>query len=80
MAPLPRHAIDGVVEEAIAALCLEHCADTVVGGSSGAGGGGGRGLSGGERRRVSIGVELVGLPRVLFHLEEWRLMRMLPLH
>jgi ABC-type uncharacterized transport system YnjBCD ATPase subunit len=50
-----------VAEQAIDALGLRDCADTLVGGAGGV-----RGLSGGERRRVSIGVELVGLPRVLY--------------
>jgi ABC-type multidrug transport system ATPase subunit len=58
---LSSETISEIVRQAIDALGLKRCADTVVGGIGGL-----RGLSGGERRRVSIGVELVGLPRVLF--------------
>jgi ABC-type multidrug transport system ATPase subunit len=48
------------VDEVLHMLGLAHVADTVVGGN------GKRGISGGERRRVSIGVELVTSPSVLF--------------
>jgi ABC-type multidrug transport system ATPase subunit len=61
-AAISKESIDAIVSQAIDALRLRHCAETMVGGV----GGGVRGLSGGERRRVSIGVELVGLPKVLF--------------
>ena len=42
---------------------LQHCQDTMVG-DEGAGGGV-RGVSGGERKRVTVGVGLVTQPRVL---------------
>ena len=48
--------VNAVMEQ----LGLSHVADSRVGGRGGA-----RGLSGGERRRVSIGVALVTRPRVL---------------
>ncbi|KAJ3410887.1 hypothetical protein HDV05_003105 [Chytridiales sp. JEL 0842] len=48
------------VDEVLQVLGLAHVADTIVGG------GGKRGISGGERRRLSIGVELVTSPAVLF--------------
>ncbi|KAJ3417122.1 hypothetical protein HDV05_006981 [Chytridiales sp. JEL 0842] len=48
------------VEEVLHMLGLAHVGNTVVGGN------GKRGISGGERRRVSIGVELVTSPSVLF--------------
>ncbi|KAJ3135389.1 hypothetical protein HK100_002751, partial [Physocladia obscura] len=47
------------VEEVMAALGLTHVADVRVGGH------GKRGISGGEKRRVSIGVELVTSPAVI---------------
>lgn len=48
------------VEEVLAMLGLTHVADSRIGGPSQ------RGISGGEKRRVSIGVELVTSPAVLF--------------
>ena len=48
--------VDGVLYE----LGLEHVAGSQVGGSSGI-----RGISGGERRRVTIGMELVIDPSIL---------------
>lgn len=48
--------VEGVLEE----LGLEHVASSQVGGSSGI-----RGVSGGERRRVTIGMELVIDPSIL---------------
>jgi ABC-type multidrug transport system ATPase subunit len=47
------------VEEVMESLGLSHVADEYVGG------GGNRGISGGEKRRVSIGIELVTSPPVL---------------
>ncbi|KAJ3273819.1 hypothetical protein HDU76_010769, partial [Blyttiomyces sp. JEL0837] len=47
------------VEEVLSTLGLMHCAETRIGGF------GKRGISGGEKRRVSIGVELVTSPSVL---------------
>ena len=49
-----------VVEEVILELGLKECADTRVGDSQH------RGCSGGEKRRVSIGVQLLANPSVLF--------------
>ncbi|KAJ1925810.1 hypothetical protein IWQ60_004328 [Tieghemiomyces parasiticus] len=48
------------VEEVIKALRLDRCADTVIGDSYT------RGVSGGERKRTSIGVELVTEPEFMF--------------
>ncbi|EIW85570.1 hypothetical protein CONPUDRAFT_118487 [Coniophora puteana RWD-64-598 SS2] len=58
-----RALVEGVIER----LGLGAVADTRIGTTSGSGGGGGagRGISGGEARRVSIGLELVGCPDVL---------------
>ena len=50
-----------VVDDVIESLKLTRCADTIVGDGHNT-----RGLSGGEKRRVSIGVELVANPRILF--------------
>ncbi|EGD84678.1 hypothetical protein H112_08392 [Trichophyton rubrum D6] len=52
-----RHA---VVERVILELGLKECADTRIGNSSH------KGCSGGERRRTSIGVQMLGNPSVLF--------------
>ncbi|KAK5994194.1 putative ABC transporter ATP-binding protein/permease [Cladobotryum mycophilum] len=49
-----------VVEEVIRELGLQDCADTRIGNSQN------RGCSGGEKRRVSIGVQLLANPSVLF--------------
>jgi ABC-type multidrug transport system ATPase subunit len=61
---LPRGAPPGEVQArvdaALAELGLRHVADAAVGGSGGV-----RGVSGGERRRVTIGMELVTDPRIL---------------
>ncbi|KAI9350617.1 P-loop containing nucleoside triphosphate hydrolase protein [Zopfochytrium polystomum] len=63
------------VEQVILELGLKDCADALVGGdgdgdgTSGGGGGGGwrkNGISGGERRRVSIGVQLLLNPSIIF--------------
>ncbi|KHO02113.1 ABC-2 type transporter [Metarhizium album ARSEF 1941] len=50
----------GVVEDVIRELGLKECADTRIGNSRH------RGCSGGEKRRVSIGVQLLANPSVLF--------------
>jgi ABC-type multidrug transport system ATPase subunit len=52
-----RDIVSGVIE----ALGLQRCENTLVGDNSNL-----RGVSGGERRRVSIAVELVANPRILF--------------
>ncbi|KAI0179814.1 P-loop containing nucleoside triphosphate hydrolase protein [Hypoxylon sp. FL1284] len=49
-----------IVEEVILELGLKDCADTRIGNSQH------RGCSGGEKRRVSIGVQLLANPSVLF--------------
>ncbi|KAI1173426.1 P-loop containing nucleoside triphosphate hydrolase protein [Nemania sp. FL0916] len=49
-----------IVEEVILELGLKDCADTRIGNSEY------RGCSGGEKRRTSIGVQLLGNPSVLF--------------
>eukprot|EP01016_Furgasonia_blochmanni_P019458 TRINITY_DN2181_c0_g1_i1.p1 TRINITY_DN2181_c0_g1~~TRINITY_DN2181_c0_g1_i1.p1 ORF type:complete len:538 (-),score=104.36 TRINITY_DN2181_c0_g1_i1:84-1697(-) len=48
------------VEEIIRDLKIEHCADTYVGGIFL------KGISGGERKRTAIGVELITHPQVIF--------------
>lgn len=53
------------VDATITELNLVSCADTLVGGVAGAGPKI-RGLSGGERRRVTIGVELLNDPPIVF--------------
>ena len=48
------------VQEMIELLGLEKCADTIVGNTQI------RGLSGGEKKRVNIGIELICQPNLLF--------------
>lgn len=48
------------VEEVITELGLAKCANTIIGDEEN------RGISGGERKRVAIGIELVTNPRLLF--------------
>lgn len=48
------------VEELIIDLGLERCADTLIGNNLI------KGISGGERKRVSIGVELLSSPSLLY--------------
>ena len=48
------HDLDKLTERMITELGLTSCADTIVGGSLI------KGISGGERKRTSVGVELVG--------------------
>jgi ABC-type multidrug transport system ATPase subunit len=61
---LPRITTDAEIkdltEKMIAELGLEDCADTMIGGELV------KGISGGERKRVSIGVELVTKPSLVF--------------
>jgi ATP-binding cassette, subfamily G (WHITE), eye pigment precursor transporter len=57
---LDKKHIDKLVEETIDDLGLKSCADTIVGG------GHIKGLSGGEKKRTSIGMELICNPCVLF--------------
>ena len=49
------------VERIIHQLSLENCRDTRIGGGDGL-----KGVSGGERKRVAIGIELVSDPDILF--------------
>ncbi|KAI0086907.1 P-loop containing nucleoside triphosphate hydrolase protein [Irpex rosettiformis] len=61
--PVSAHAyIDEIVSDTIRELGLAECADTTVGGT---GTGGTKGISGGEKRRLSIGCVLVSFPSVL---------------
>ena len=57
---LSQKAIKQLVEETIKDLGLNACADTLVGGMMN------RGLSGGEKKRTSVGMELICNPCVLF--------------
>lgn len=52
--------VKAAIEKVISAMHLENCADTPIGNPTV------RGLSGGERKRTSIGVELVSNPKLLF--------------
>jgi ABC-type multidrug transport system ATPase subunit len=49
-----------IVERIIQQLGLQNCKDTRIGDAEN------RGISGGERKRVSIGIELVTDPKVIF--------------
>ena len=49
-----------IVEETLAKLNLSHISDSVVGDLSH------QGISGGERKRTSIGLELMAKPQILF--------------
>ena len=57
---LPLAERNELVDEIIASLKLEKCQNTIVGNSLE------KGISGGEKRRVSIGVELISDPSILF--------------
>jgi len=61
---LPRHMteeqLDDLVSKMLTELSLDECADTFVGGALQ------KGLSGGERKRTSVGVELVTKPALVF--------------
>jgi len=52
--------LDKLVERMITELGLTSCADTIVGGALI------KGISGGERKRTSVGVELVTKPTLVF--------------
>ena len=63
---LPREVYDDaeikvVVNHTMVELGIEHCADTMIGDGRLL-----RGLSGGERKRTSVGVELITSPSILF--------------
>lgn len=49
---------NAIADATIKSLRLESCADTIIGDENV------RGLSGGEKRRVSIGVDIVNEPKV----------------
>ena len=53
----------GIIEDVIAILDLQNIRDSVVGGGSSSAK---RGISGGQKKRVNIGLELVSYPRILF--------------
>ncbi|KAH3685106.1 hypothetical protein WICPIJ_003926, partial [Wickerhamomyces pijperi] len=57
------HRIDKLVEEVIMELGLSDCSDTLVGGGDHGSKGG---LSGGEKRRLSIGIQLLSNPSLIF--------------
>ncbi|KAG5478633.1 hypothetical protein LSCM1_06036 [Leishmania martiniquensis] len=57
---LSRSTVNHIVKRIIETLKLQHCSHTLIGGEKI------RGLSGGERRRVSIAVELLANPRILY--------------
>ena len=59
-AAIPADVIAELVDDVIEKLHLGRCANTPVGSDSS------RGVSGGEKRRVSIATELVANPRILF--------------
>ena len=52
--------IDALVQEYIKDLGLTACADSMIGGGLK------KGISGGEKRRVSIGMELISRPKIVF--------------
>ena len=56
---MPTIRIEQIVNQVIARLGLEACADSLVGGWLR------RGISGGERKRTSIGYELITEPSLL---------------
>ncbi len=51
---------DEIVDQVISLLKLQKCADTIIGDDDH------RGLSGGEKRRVSIAVDIVHFPSIIF--------------
>eukprot|EP00977_Amphora_coffeiformis_P000743 scaffold162_cov176-Amphora_coffeaeformis.AAC.3 len=55
-----QQAIEQLVQNNIDELGLQHCADTIIGGGLK------KGISGGEKRRTTIGVELVSRPSTIF--------------
>lgn len=54
------------IEQVIAELALGPARDTAIGGEVNAGGPPIRGISGGERKRVSVGLQLLTSPKLLF--------------
>jgi ABC-type multidrug transport system ATPase subunit len=57
---LTNHDIEDLVDKLILDLGLDDCKDTLIGGAFS------KGLSGGEQRRTSIGLQLVKDQKVLF--------------
>lgn len=57
---MPEHDLDKLTHRMITELGLTNCADTIVGGALI------KGISGGERKRTSVGVELVVKPALVF--------------
>ena len=57
---MPKEQKEKRVDEVIKALSLAKCADTVIGDKKT------RGISGGEKKRLSIGIELLSDPAVIF--------------
>ncbi|OMJ82837.1 hypothetical protein SteCoe_16370 [Stentor coeruleus] len=57
---IDKHHLHKLVDQTIKDLGLSSCADTLVGGPFS------RGLSGGEKKRTSVGIELISNPCVLF--------------
>jgi len=55
-----KETLNTLVDEIIDKLSLRKCADTIVGSSAM------RGVSGGERKRISIGVQLIDNPKLIF--------------
>lgn len=60
LAGMPKVELNNFVEQIILELGLKECADTRVGDTSH------RGLSGGEKRRLSMGIQLLSNPSLLF--------------
>ena len=58
--PVSKIKIKALVDEMLADLKLTHVADNIIGGHLH------RGISGGERKRVAIGIELISEPSILF--------------
>jgi ABC-type multidrug transport system ATPase subunit len=56
----PEHHLNTLTDRMIDELGLQHCAETIVGGPLI------KGISGGERKRTSVGVELVVKPAMVF--------------
>jgi ABC-type multidrug transport system ATPase subunit len=54
------HTVERVVQDVIEALQLEHVSDSVIGDEAK------RGISGGQRKRVNVGMEMVADPSLLF--------------
>ena len=57
---VPKSTIEQLVDNMVVALGLDNCADTMCGGGLI------KGISGGERKRTAIGIELISNPSILF--------------